>query len=485
MLDGIIIGGGIVGCALAEALQRIDGRWLLLEAGEDVASGASKANSGIVHAGFDAASGSKKAFYNVRGSEMYLSEAKRFGVPYRRNGSIVAAFDDHGKDVLGNLLLQGERNGVKGLRLLSRDETLKMEPKLSPKTVMSLYAPSGAIVSPYEMTLAYAYHAAECGVEFVFDSPAEEITHDGAVFRVKAGGKTYSARCVVNCAGCGAEAVRRMMSDREIRITPRRGQYYLFDRAAGCPFDRTVFQTPTPMGKGVLVTPTVHGNLLIGPTAEDIKDMRDTATTAAGLKEVIEKAALAYPEVSLRDAITAFAGVRAHEAGGDFIVGAVPGAPEGAFEAVGIESPGLTAAPAIAADLAAQIASFLKKEIGEERKAPTPMPKPFSEMTDEEKQAAWEKDRRYGSVVCRCEEVTEAEILDAVHRPVGARSVDGVKRRVRAGMGRCQGGFCSPRVLEILCREWNMDPTEITKCGGNSRIVTGRLGQREETRHDQ
>ncbi len=475
MFDGIIIGGGIVGCALAESLGRYEGRWVLLEAGEDVCSGATKANSGIVHAGFDAMPGTKKAYYNLRGAGMYASEAKRFGVPYRRNGALVAAFDPSGRGTVEKLAERGSINGVQGLRILERSEALCMEERLSGNVVCALYAPTGAIVSPYEMALAYAYHAAECGVRFVFDTAAEGISYRDGVFTVQAGGKRYEGRSVISCAGCGAAAVRRMLSEKEIHIIPRRGQYYLFDASVPCPFERTVFQTPTAMGKGVLITPTVHGNLLMGPTAEDMEDPLDTATTAEGLKEVLDKARAAWPDAGLRNVITAFAGVRAHEAGDDFIIGAVPGAPEGAFEAAGIESPGITAAPAIAADLAQQVVSYLHKRLKEDIPEPRPLLKPFREMTDEEKRAAWERDPNWGSIVCRCEEITEAEILDAVRRPVGARSVDAVKRRTRAGMGRCQGGFCSTRVMEILCREWGMEPTEVTKCGGKSFLAVGGL----------
>ncbi len=479
MFDGIVIGGGIVGCALAEALGGYEGKWLLLEAEEDVAVGASKANSGIVHAGFDAIPGTLKAIYNIAGAQMYASEAKRFGVPYRKNGALVAAFDEKQVLTLRELMRRGELNGTQGLQLLGPNEVKAMENSISSGVLSALYAPTSALVSPYEMTAAYASYAADLGVEFVLNSPAEKISHSEGVFTVTAGGKSYTARSVINCAGCGGAKVREMMSQRAITITPRRGQYLLYDRAAGCPFTHTVFQTPGEMGKGVLVTPTVHGNLLIGPTAEEIGEPLDTATTSEGLDRLLERARLTYPSASRRDVITAFAGVRAHEAGGVFLIGDVPGAPEGAFEAVGIESPGITAAPAIARTLAARVAEYLKSRPREHLPEPRPLLKPFREMTAEEKQAAWERDPRYGSIVCRCEEITEAEIVDAIHRSVGARSLDGVKRRTRAGMGRCQGGFCSTRVMEILAQELGMDLTEITKCGGESRLVTGRLGSKE------
>ena len=229
------------------------------------------------------------------------------------------------------------------------------------------------------------------------------------------------------------------------------------------------------MGKGVLVTPTAHGNTLLGPSAEEVEDAANTATTREGLDFVLEKCRLTWPEVNTRGTITTFTGIRAHEAGGDFLVGKVPGAPDGAFEAAGVESPGLSAAPAVGDELAKMAADYLHLAEKENWLPPVPLLKPFFEMNDEERAAACEKDSAYGCLICRCEQVTEAEILDAIRRPVGARSIDGVKRRTRAGMGRCQGGFCSTRVLEILCQELNLSPLQITKSGGESYLLTGTL----------
>ena len=476
MVDGIIIGAGVVGCALAERLGRYNGEWLVLEAGEDVASGASKANSGIVHAGFDAAPGSRKAYYNVRGARIYAAEAARLGVPYRRNGAYVVAFDSEETRVLEELLRQGKQNGVEDLRLLTGDEARAKEKGLSVEIVACLDVPQSAVVSPYEMTLGYAYHAAQCGVRFIFGQQVTGIDGDPeGGFTVRTSGGSWRARTVINCAGCASDKIRAMMSGEPIRIIPRRGEYYLFDMAAGCPVERTIFQAPGKMGKGVLVTPTVHGNLLIGPSAEEIPDAEDTRTTAEGLAFVREKAFKTCQALPMNRVITTFAGVRAHEQKGDFLVGPVPGAAPGAFEAAGIESPGLSSAPAIAEDLAEQIAAYLQCVQKDRVPEPVPLLKPFSEMDSAQRQAAWEKNPAYGNLVCRCEQVTEAEILDAIHRPVGARSLDGVKRRTRASMGRCQGGFCTPRILELLCRETGMDPLEVTKCGGESRVLTGAI----------
>lgn len=475
MYDIIIIGAGVVGCAVARVLSRFEGRIAVLEKGEDVAMGASKANSGIVHAGFDAHTGTQKAYYNVKGASMYPSLAGELKVPYVNNGSLVLGFSDEDLSTLRELKAQGEANGVHGLSLLSREEVLEMEPAVNPAVTGALLASTAGIVSPYEMTIALAYHAAQNGVEFIFDIPVTAVECRDGVFGVTAGGKEYRARCVINCAGVHSGHVRGMMSEEKMTIAPRRGEYYLLDHTVKCPFTHTMFQCPGKMGKGVLVTPTAHGNVLLGPSAEEIADGDDTVTTREGLDFVMEKCRLTWPGVSSRGTITTFAGNRAHAADGDFHVGRVPGAPDGAFEATGVESPGLTAAPAIGEELGAMAAAYLQLRQKESIHAAVPLLKPFFSMTDEERAAACEKDPLYGSLICRCEEVTEAEIRDALRRPVPARSVDGVKRRTRAGMGRCQGGFCSPRVAEIICEETGISMLEVTKCGGESRLLVGTL----------
>ena len=296
----------------------------------------------------------------------------------------------------------------------------------------------------------------------------------------------YKTRAVVNCAGMGSGILHNMISSRKVKLIARRGEYYLLDHMAEIPFTMTMFQCPTKMGKGVLVSPTTHGNILLGPTANDIDNGYDVATTRAGLDDVMAKVRLTWPKVNLRQVITTFSGIRAHEEHGDFIIGKVEGAPEGAYEAVGVESPGLSAAPAIGQELGDEVAAFLGLKKDENWKKPTPLPKTFRTMTDEERAEAYAKDPEYGVLVCRCEQVTEAEIRAAIRRPVGARSIDGVKRRTRAGMGRCQGGFCSPRVMEILCEELGVSPLEITKCGGESKLLVGTLHQiAKEARPDE
>ena len=475
--DILIIGAGLVGCAAARVLSRFRARILVLEAGSDAANGASRANSGIIHAGFDAAPGTAKARLNVLGAAMWPSLSRELSVPYRQNGALVLAFSEEENATLRALFARGLKNGVQKLRLLSREEALALEPNLNPALTGALFAATSAIASPYEMAYALADHAAVNGVSFQFDCPASGICREAdGLWRVTTPNGAYRARALVNCAGISGGAIRAMMGGEPIEILPRRGQYHLLDRMDPQPVSRTVFQCPTAIGKGVLVTPTVHGNLLLGPSAEDIPDGQDTATTAEGLSQVLSACLKSVPGLNLRGEITNFAGVRAHPKGDDFLIGAVPGC-DHAFEAIGIESPGLSAAPAIGEELGGIISSALDLEEKAEFLPLPPRPAPFREMTEEERVAAIAKDPAYGRVICRCEVVTEAEIRAAIHRPVGARTIDGVKRRCRAGMGRCQGGFCCPRVAEILAEELSMPLTEITKNGGQSRLLSGPIGE--------
>ena len=475
--DIIIIGGGVVGCAVARLLSRYEADVALLEGASDVAEGASKANSGIVHAGFDAKPGTLKAKLNVEGARMYPALCAEVDAPYGQPGAMVLAFTEEERAHIQTLYDQGVANGVEGLRVIEREEILSLEPNVNPGVVCALLAPTSGITSPYELTCALADHAAVNGVDFLLDTFVQSVRLGGAGYQLETTRGPMEARIVVNCAGVdSARLHNQLCPQKPLTIIPRKGEYYLLDHTKPLAFSMTLFQTPTKMGKGVLVSPTVHGNLLLGPSAIDVEDGTAVETTAQALKLVADAARKTWPSESLRSVITTFAGIRAHEKNGDFVIGAVEGAP-GAYETVGIESPGLTSAPAIAEMLVKQIA----EENGLSEKAewkPAPRrEKPFYAMTLEERVAIVQKDPSYGTLVCRCEEVTEAEIRAAIRRPVGARTIDAVKRRTRAGMGRCQGGFCSPRVLEILSEELGIDPTEVTKCGGESRLLVGTIAE--------
>ena len=473
MFDVIIVGAGVVGCAAARYLSRYDLRVCVLERAEDVCCGTSKANSAIVHAGFDAVVGSNKAKYNVQGNAMMEQLSRELDFPFRRNGSLVLCFDEAEIPQLEALCEKGRANGVPGLQVLSGDAVREMEPAVSKDAVAALYAPTGGIVCPFTMTYALAENAAANGVEFVFDAEVRSVTRMEGGFRLDTGKGSYAARLVVNAAGVYSDLLHNQVCEEQVNIVPRRGEYCLFDKSGGKMVKSTIFRLPGKMGKGVLVTPTVHGNLLAGPTAEDIPQRDGTNTTADGLAKALSNAAVSVPGLPVREIITSFAGLRAHLTGGreDFLVGETA---EGWFDLCGIESPGLSAAPALglaAAQWAAdKLAAPEKNDFIAVRKGIPDL----RAMSFAQRQAYIAHNPAYGHIVCRCEEISEGEIVEAIRRTPGARSLDGVKRRTRAGMGRCQGGFCGPRVMEILSRELGAAPTEVTKSGGGSHLLVGK-----------
>lgn len=478
MYDVAIIGAGVIGSAIARELSRYDAKICVIEREEDVCCGTSKANSAIIHAGFDATPGSLKARLNVRGNEMMDQLAKELDIPFKRNGSLVVCTKDQDRGGLDVLLEKGKKNGVPDLRILERDELLKFEPNLSDDVTCALYAPTGGIVCPFHMTMAFAENAFTNGVSFFLNTKVTSIskTTDGyelaAVHIDTDQPEIYRAKVVVNAAGVHADGFNNMVSAHKLHITARKGEYCLLDKEAGTHVSHTIFQLPSAMGKGVLVSPTVHGNLLVGPTAVDVSDKEAVNTTQEGLDSLGATASLSVKNVPMRQVITSFAGLRAHEDGGDFVIGEAEDA-KGFINAAGIESPGLSSAPAIG-EMVAGIAKDLlqlkeKSDFVSERKG---ILRPET-LSMEERNALIKEHPEYGNIICRCEMITEGEILDAIHRPLGARSLDGVKRRTRAGMGRCQAGFCSPRTMEILEREVPMSMFAITKNGVGGEIVIG------------
>jgi glycerol-3-phosphate dehydrogenase len=472
MYDVAIIGAGVTGSAIARYLSRYQVKACVIEREEDVCDGTSKANSAIVHAGFDAHPGSLKARMNVRGSEMMEDLSKELDFPYDRNGSLVVATKEQDASLLDKLAEQGRENGVKDIRILDEKELKEMEPNLADDVVKALYAPTGAIVCPFNLTIALAENAADNGVEFFLNTTVEKVERDGDHYRIETDGKVIEAKAVVNAAGVYADAINNMVSTHKYHIIPRRGQYKLLDKTAGKHVRRTIFQLPSKMGKGVLVSPTVHGNLIVGPTAEDIDDKEGINTTSEGLDSLSRTAALSVKNVPLYEVITSFAGLRAHEEGGDFVLGEAEDAPN-FFNALGIESPGLSSAPAIGEYLSDLVAEKLGLEKNPNFNGKRKGILDPSKLSMEERNELIKKNPAYGQIICRCEMITEGQILDAIHRTLGARSLDGVKRRTRAGMGRCQAGFCSPRTMEILEREVPMSAFDVTKTGGKSKLVIG------------
>ena len=468
--DVIVIGAGVVGCATARELTRWNLNVAVLEAGSDVAEGASKANSAIVHAGFDANPGTNKAKFNVLGNRMFEDVCRELKVPFRRNGSLVLAFGAEDEATLAELKARGEQNGVP-TEIIPQDELRRREPNVSPEATAALWAPTGGICCPYELTFRYAENAAANGAEFFFDAkvvnvarvaPTGDYVSDAPLpYRVScADGREFVARAVVNCAGIHSDEISNLVVPTKYSITARRGEYLMLDRDEDGTFSATMFQCPSKMGKGILVSPTVDGTVIVGPTAEDVPDKEDKATTYEGLEKVKAGARRTYPNLPLGKVIAEFSGMRAHETTvGDFILGEAFGAP-GFFNAVGVESPGLTSAPAIGLYLAGQVA----ERLGASRKNPALVSKVVSwwpktrEMKPEELAELVERDPSFGRVICRCEEVTEGEIRAAIRARVGARTLDGIKRRTRSGMGRCQGGFCTPRLIEILGAELGLPP---------------------------
>ena len=471
MYDIVIVGAGVIGCMTARALSKYNLKIALLEKCNDVAMGATKANSGIVHAGFDAAEGSLMAKMNVKGCAMMPETTKKLNVPYKNNGSLVVAFSEEEDEHLKSLLQRGLNNGVPELKILSKSELLELEPNLSSEATSALYAPTAGIVCPYELTIAAAECAVSNGVEFIRNCEVKAVKTDTDKLTLETTQGEIEAKYVINAAGVFSDDLARMTGDNTISITARKGEYFLLDRSVGDTVSHTIFQCPSKMGKGILVSPTVDGNLLVGPTAEDIDDKSNVATTNSGLNDVRKYAVKSVPSVNTRNAITSFTGLRAHAAAHEFIIG-ISEKNSRLINAAGIESPGLSSAPAIAEYIEDIIKGIftdatVKADYDDTRKAPVR----FRHMTDEERAELIKTNSAYGRIICRCETITEGEIIDAINAPAGARDVDGVKRRTRAGMGRCQGGFCGSKVVEILARELGCEINEITKFGGNSNIL--------------
>jgi len=471
--DIIIIGAGVTGAAVARELSRFKCSILVIEKDEDLCCGTSKANSGIIHAGYDAEPGSLKAKMNIRGNEMMTSLSVDLDIPFKRIGSLVVCTDETERHGIEELYQRGTVNGVPGLEILSREQVLEIEPNISDDVVCALFAPTAGIICPFRLNIALAECACLNGVEFIFDSPVTGIKKADGDFYVVTRDKAYKCKIVINCAGCHADEIHNMVSVRRLHITPRRGDYMLLDKTCGDTVKHIIFPQPTKMGKGILVTPTVHGNLLVGPTAVDTENKDEAPVTAAGLEKVRAGAVRNVKEINFKQVITGFSGLRAHEDGGEFILEEASDC-KGFFDCAGIESPGLTSCPAIGEYISSLVAEALLLELKDNWNGIChDVVRPF-ELSCEEQKKLIEQRPEYGRIVCRCETITEGEIIDSINRPLGAKSLDGVKRRTRAGMGRCQGGFCSPRVMEIISRETGMPVQKITKNGGDSRIVFGR-----------
>ena len=479
MFDVAIIGGGVSGCSLLYALSRYQVRAVLLEATGDVGVATTKANSAIVHAGYDPEPGTLMAKYNVEGNRIIAQLARDLDILYKPTGSLVLGFGEADRPVIEQLYARGRENGVPNLQTLEREELHALEPAVSDAATLALFAPTAGVVNPWELASAQAETAVKNGAEVLLDAPVTAIAKRGEGFELQYGPgpapQALRARFVVNCAGIHAAEVAALAGDASFTITPNRGQYYLLDKPQGEVVHRVIFQCPGPEGKGVLVAPTVHGNLIVGPNAEDA---HDTATTTQGLEYVAKTALKSVPSVDLRQSIRNFAGLRAQSNTGDFVVGESPTMP-GLYHIAGIKSPGLTAAPAIALDVVRLLGEgglpLKEKENWENtRKITRP-----THMNDEARAAAIAQNPLYARIVCRCEGYTEGEIIDAMRRPLPPKSLDAVKRRVGPGMGRCQGGFCGPRVQAIIARELGIPQCDVPQDRTGMDIVIGRTKSRD------
>lgn len=471
MYDIVIVGAGVCGCSIARELSKKQANILVVEKEEDVCCGTSKANSALIHAGYDAKHGTLMAKLNVEGSRLMPQLAKDLDIPYKANGALVVMVNEEDRPALEALYQNGLANGVENLRIIEREELVALEPNISSQAVAALYAPTSAIICPFTLTYALAENAAKNGVTFQFDTLVKDIKTSSHGWKLETNRGSIETKVIVNAAGVHADELHNMVSQDTMTIIPRRGDYFLLDRSCQGFVTRTVFQLPGKLGKGVLVAPTIHGNTLVGPTAIDTEDKDSVATTAEGLDLVRQRSGVALNNIPLNQTITTFAGLRAHEKRHQFFIEEI--AP-GFVDCAGIESPGLSSSPAIGVMVAQIVTGILSLQDnphfdGTRKGILNPKNLPVQERNELIK-----NNPDYGTVVCRCETITQGEIIDAIHRVPGAKSIDGIKRRTRAGMGRCQGGFCSPKVMEILSQELNIPMEEVTKSGGNSNIIVGK-----------
>ena len=476
MYDVIVIGGGVIGTSVLRELQRYNLSSLLLEMDDDVSTGTSRANSGIVHAGYDCTPGTLKAKYNVRGNKLCYDWADELGISVKRIGSLVVA-DENGLEGLKELEVKGHANGV-DVEIIDRDRILELEPNVADSVQYALYAKDGGIVSPYKFTVALAENAVINGAEVILESKVVAITKKDGYFIVDTeDGGRYERRVLVNAAGGYASNINALVGAETYKTEYRRGDYYVLDKKESANVSRVIFPLPDERGKGILVSPTVDGNVIYGPTSIPVEGPECTDVEADGLDYIKSQVPKSYKCPNYRNAIRVYAGVRSI-VGSDFIVNWSDKV-DNLFVLAGICSPGLTSAPAIGEDVARMVAERLELKKKEEGLIPNKKHLHFVDLSPSELNDMIKSDARWGKIVCRCEKVSEAEIVEAIHSPVPATTVDGIKRRARAGMGRCGGGFCGPVVMEIIARELNIPLTSVKKGGKNSNIAISLVKEGE------
>lgn len=473
MIDVAVIGTGIMGAAVARELSKYELNILILDKDNDVSCGTTKANSAIVHAGYDAKEGSLMAKYNVTGNAMYEELCKEVDAPFRKVGSYVLAFSEKEREHLELLYKRGLSNGVPELEIIEAEEIQKREPHVSKEAVAALYAGTAGIIGPWELAIKLIENAMENGAELKLNAEVVNIEKVGEYFKLTLkNGEIIETKTVINAAGVYADILNNMISKKTFKITPRIGEYYLLDKVQGYLTDSVIFQCPTEMGKGILVAKTAHGNIIAGPTASDVEDREDVGNTQEGFDTIKQFAVKSIKDINFRDNIRNFSGLRAEADTGDFILGEAEDV-KGFFNMAGTKSPGLSSAPAMAIDLAEMVVKSLGNINKKENFIKNKKHIYFIELSPEEKAEVIKKDPRYGRIICRCENITEGEIVDVIHRKAGGRTLNGIKRRCRPGAGRCQGGFCGPRVQEILARELNLKLDDIVLEEKGSYILTG------------
>ncbi len=478
--DVAIVGAGVTGASIARRLARYKLKVALIEKEIDVSFGTSKANSGIIHAGFHDIPGSLKAKMCVSGNAEYDRLSRELGFPFERRGELVVAFDDEQEQVLQMLYNRGIDNGVPYMELLGSERTIELEPNLNPEVRASLYAPTAGIIGPYEYCFALVENAVQNKVELLlsFDVVTIYRESDNKFYLKSSDGRGISANYVVNAAGLYADQIARLSGVDDIHIMPRKGEEYLLDKRVGSLIRRVIFPAPTPKSKGMLVIPTVDGPVMIGPTAVDTSDKNDFSTSKAGLDKIFEFTSHLVPSIRISDIITSFAGIRPVPHGNDFIIG--QSSVSGFINAAGIQSPGLTASPAIAERvceilLRSGLEMRLKHDFNPERK-PVLRIRKLVERRDYVKLAqVVEDDNDYSSLVCRCETVSKAEIIAAIRS--GHTTLDAIKYATRAGTGRCQGGFCTSRIMKLIKEYASMNVEDISKKGPGSEIIIGRVSK--------
>ncbi len=474
--DVAIIGAGVSGASIAYCLSRYNVNVILLEKEIDACFGVSKANSGIVHGGFHHETTTLKTKLEMQGNLMFDKLKYELNFPFRRNGIIVAAFTVEEMETVRLLYARGKRNGAPGIELCGRERILSLEPKLNPDTVGGLYAPNGGTIEPYRYVFSLIESAMNNQVDFLNEFKVSKTARKGNNWTITAeNGRKITAKYAINAAGLFADEVSAAFGAEEFTIKPRKGEEYLLDRNSVAYTNHVVFPVPGKASKGVLVIPTVEGTTMVGPTAEMIDDKTDLTTTAANLRDIFTRVVHMVPGVSSRDIITAFAGLRPTMEGDDFYIDISQKVPD-LIQVAGIQSPGLTASPAIGE----YVKDLLKKDglvLTEktEIKAEVPAHPEVRKLTPEEVDELYKKNKAFTNIVCRCESISEAEIVDAIHK--GHTTVDGIKFYTRAGMGRCQGGFCTYKILKLISRETGLSVEEITKRGGGSKLITGKLGE--------